>query len=66
MTRCVSGRRPILASPAVAETVIDCLAFMRKHGRLKLLTFMIMPDHDHAQFVLILGTGLPELMQRRK
>ena len=39
---------------------------MRNHGRLKLLTFMIMPDHDHAQFVLILGTGLSELMQRRK
>jgi REP element-mobilizing transposase RayT len=63
VTKCISDRRALLASPAAAEAVIDCLAFVRRQGRIKLLAFVIMPDHYHALFVLLPGAELSDVMK---
>ncbi len=64
VTKCVEGRRPILTAPAAAETVIEALAHIRSQNQIKLLAFVIMPDHYHAVFSLLPGEDLSHLMRR--
>jgi REP element-mobilizing transposase RayT len=64
ITKCVEARRPILAVPSAAEIVIDSLAHARRQGQIKLLAFVIMPDHYHAVFSLLPGQDLSDLMRR--
>jgi putative transposase len=64
VTKCVEARRPILAVPSAAETVIQSLAHTRRQGQIKLLAFVIMPDHYHAVFALLPGQDLSSLMRR--
>ena len=64
VTKCVKERRPILAAAAAAEIVIESLAHVRRQGQIKLLAFVIMPDHYHAVFLLLPGADLSGLMRR--
>ncbi len=64
VTKCVEARRPILAVPSTAEIVIESLAHVRRQGQIKLLAFVVMPDHYHAVFSLRLGQDLSNLMRR--
>jgi putative transposase len=64
VTKCVENRRPILSNPVAAEIVINCLAHVRKGGQIKLLAFVVMPDHYHAFFALAPGVNLSKLMRR--
>jgi REP element-mobilizing transposase RayT len=64
VTKCVAGRRPILAAPAAAEVVVGSLAHVRQRGQIKLLAFVVMPDHYHAVFALLPGAELSDLMRR--
>ena len=64
ITKCVEERLPILSNPAAAEIVIGCLAHVRQEGNIKLLAFVVMPDHYHAIFALAPGVDLSQLMRR--
>ena len=64
VTKCAEARRPILAVPSAAEVVIDSLAHVRRQGQIKLLAFVVMPDHYHAVFSLLPGHDLSDLMRR--
>jgi REP element-mobilizing transposase RayT len=64
VTKCTEARRPILAVPAAAEIAIESLAHTRQQGRIKLLAFVVMPDHYHAVFSLLPGHDLSDLMRR--
>jgi putative transposase len=64
VTKCVEARRPILAVSSAAELVIQSLAHVRRQGQIKLLAFVVMPDHYHAVFALLPGTELSGLMRR--
>jgi REP element-mobilizing transposase RayT len=64
ITKCVEARRPILADPSAAEIVIESLAHIRRQGQIKLLAFVVMPDHYHAVFSLLPGHDLSDLMRR--
>ena len=57
LTKCVEDRRPILAVPAAAEIVIESLGHVRAQGDIKLLAFVVMPDHYHAVVTLLPGNG---------
>ncbi len=54
----------MLSDPVAAEVVIECLAHLRKAGNIKLLAFVVMPDHYHAIFALAPGEDLAQLMRR--
>ena len=64
VTKCVEGRRNILADPVAAETVIQTLAHVRRQGQIKLLAFVIMPDHYHVVLTLLPGEELSSLMRK--
>jgi REP element-mobilizing transposase RayT len=64
ITKCVEARRPILANPDADEILINCLAHVRQEGKIKLLAFVVMPDHYHAIFALAPGADLSQLMRR--
>jgi putative transposase len=64
VTKCIANRCPILAAPSAAEIVIESLAHVRRQGQIKLLAFVIMPDHYHAVFSLLPDADLSDLMRR--
>lgn len=64
VTKCVDRRRPLLANPAAAETIIEGFAHARAAGHIKLLAFVIMPDHYHVLGTLHSEEALSKLMQR--
>src|SRR5262249_34754204 len=64
VTKCTETRRPLLAVPETAEIVIQSWAFDRKQGELKLLAFVVMPDHYHVVFTLLPEQSLANLMRR--
>jgi putative transposase len=64
VTKCVEGRRSTLAVPAAAEIVIGSLVHVRNQGEIKLLAFVVMPDHYHAVFTRLPGDDLAAIMGR--
>jgi putative transposase len=62
ITKCVVGRRPILAKEAPAKIICDCFDWLRQQNQIKLLAFCIMPDHYHALFVLLKIKSLTQVM----
>jgi REP element-mobilizing transposase RayT len=55
-----------LAHPEAARIVIDALRWLRRQGRIRLLGFVIMPDHVHVALVLREGCTLAEIMHSWK
>ena len=66
LTTCVEGRRPVLGEPAAAREVIDALRWLRDQGRIRLLGFVVMPDHVHVALALREGWTLPQVMHSWK
>jgi putative transposase len=64
VTKCVHDRSPILENPAAAKIVIDSLVYVRNRGEIKLLAFVVMPDHYHAVFSLLPGDDLSAIMRK--
>ena len=63
VTKCTEGRRPILAVPSAAERIIESLSHLRQTQRIRLLAFVVMPDHYHAVLCLLPGEELSDLMR---
>ena len=59
VTIAVAGRRPILANPPAARIVLDCLCWLQNEGTIRLMGFVVMPDHVHFAFVLEPTTSRP-------
>ena len=51
ITTCVEGKRPLLKD-AAARVVIEALRWLRDEGRIRLLGFVVMPDHLHVALAL--------------
>jgi putative transposase len=64
ITKCAAARRPILGAPEAAEIVINSLVHVRNQDQIKLLAFVVMPDHYHAIFTLLPGEDLSVIMRR--
>ncbi len=47
VTTTVVGRRKILTEPPIAGIIVESLGYLRKEGRVKLFSYVIMPDHLH-------------------
>lgn len=52
VTTTVTDRRQILARPVAAQIVIDCLCWLQDERNIRLMGFVVMPDHLHVAFVL--------------
>jgi REP element-mobilizing transposase RayT len=52
ITTAVAERQPILGDGRAAGIVVDTLAWLQDHGAIRLMGFVVMPDHLHAAFVL--------------
>ena len=63
LTKCTEGRRPILTAPSAAETLIASFDHLRRAERVRLLAFVVMPDHYHVVLCLLPGEELSELMK---
>ena len=47
VTTTVVGRKKILSRPTIARIILESLDFLRRDGRIKLFSYVIMPDHLH-------------------
>ena len=52
LTTCVEGRRPLLAEASAAREVVQAFRWLRDEGRIRLLGFVVMPDHAHVALAL--------------
>lgn len=52
ITTCIEGKRPLLADASAAQIVINALRWLRDQGRIRLLGFVVMPDHVHVALTL--------------
>lgn len=52
VTLCTDQRRALLVNPAAARIVIEALHRLRDQNRIRLLGFVIMPDHVHVGLAL--------------
>ncbi len=59
VTATIAGRRPALADPVAARIVVDCLCWLQHHEAIRLMGFVVMPDHMHFAFVLEPTTSRP-------
>ena len=66
VTTCVEGRRPIFKNPKAALIAVEALRWLRNEGRIRLLGFVIMPDHAHVALALCNNRGLEQVMHSWK
>ena len=66
LTTATTQRQPLLAGTAVGEGVIATLRWLRDARRIRLLGFVVMPDHLHVAIALEPGHGLPEVVRALK
>jgi glycine C-acetyltransferase/8-amino-7-oxononanoate synthase len=66
LTTATRNRIPIFANPKAAAIVIQTLRWLRDNGRIRLLGFVIMPDHVHVALALREGWSLDKVMQSFK
>lgn len=53
-----AGKEPLFTNPQVAQVVVDSFCWLQGQGRIRLMGFVIMPDHVHVAFVLRGAEGL--------
>jgi putative transposase len=63
ITKCVDGRKQVLANDASAKLILSCYDWLRQQNHIKLLAFCVMPDHYHVLFVLLYGKSLKEVIE---
>jgi REP element-mobilizing transposase RayT len=66
LTSCTEGRQPVFRSTEAAERVIKSLQWLRDEGRIRLLGFVVMPDHVHVAMALREDWTLAQVMQSFK
>jgi 8-amino-7-oxononanoate synthase len=66
ITSCVDDRDPVFGHAEAARVVVDSLRWLRDQGRIRLLGFVVMPDHVHVAFALRDEYKLSEVMQSFK
>jgi REP element-mobilizing transposase RayT len=47
-----AGKRPVFSSEISAEIIVNSLVWLQDNGRVRLMGFVVMPDHVHVAFVL--------------
>ena len=52
VTTTIANREPILANAPVAKLLVESLLWLQDKNRIRLMGFVIMPDHLHVAFVL--------------
>jgi len=52
LTTCVVGRQPLLAEASAAREIVQAFRWLRDQGRIRLLGFVVMPDHVHVALAL--------------
>jgi 8-amino-7-oxononanoate synthase len=66
ITTCVEGRNQVFADPDAAQIVVESLRWLRDAGRIRLLGFVVMPDHVHLALALCSPWTLPQIMHSWK
>ena len=66
VTTCIEGRVPVLGDSAAAMAAINALRWLRDEGRIRLLGFVVMPDHVHVALALRGQWTLPQIMHSWK
>jgi glycine C-acetyltransferase/8-amino-7-oxononanoate synthase len=52
ITTCTEDRKPVFQNPMAARIVAEALCWLRDEGRIRLLGFVLMPDHVHVALAL--------------
>ena len=52
VTTTIATREPILANAPVAKLLVESLLWLHEQNRIRLMGFVVMPDHLHVAFVL--------------
>ncbi len=52
ITANAADRQPFFVERAVAEIIIESLVWLQENGRIRLMGFVVMPDHVHVALVL--------------
>lgn len=52
ITTCTEDRRQVFADAAAAQIIVDALRWLRDEERIRLLGFVVMPDHLHVALAL--------------
>jgi putative transposase len=52
VTANATNKQPIFADPRAAQIIIDSLIWLQNAGRIRLMGFVVMPDHVHVAFVM--------------
>ena len=52
VTTNAAEKRPLFATAVAAQAIIDSLVWLQDNRRIRLMGFVVMPDHVHAAFVL--------------
>jgi len=52
VTTAIVNREPLLADASVAKVIVESLVWLQEQNRIRLMGFVIMPDHLHVAFVL--------------
>ncbi len=52
VTTCTEDRKPVFQNPEAARIVVEALRWLRDEGRIRLLGFVVMPDHIHVALAL--------------
>ena len=55
ITTNATDKQPLFASVAAARIIVDSLVWLQETGRIRLMGFVVMPDHLHVAFVLCAG-----------
>jgi glycine C-acetyltransferase/8-amino-7-oxononanoate synthase len=66
VTTCVDGRKPLLSDSRAAQEVIAVLRWLRDGKRIRLLGFVVMPDHLHVALSPCEGWTLAQVMHSLK
>lgn len=60
VTANAADKVPLFSKNAVAQIVVDSLEWLQRNGRIRLMGFVVMPDHVHVAFVLCDEESRPE------
>ena len=52
ITTTIANREPLMANAPIAKVIVGSLFWLQEQNRIRLMGFVIMPDHLHMAFVL--------------
>jgi len=60
VTTNAANKQQLFASAPAAQVIVDSLVWLQDSGRIRLMGFVVMPDHVHVALVLGNGRSRPE------